>query len=356
MRRRMGWATRRALKVADIRSVLKRRRFVGLRNEFYDALWQGAARDIGAECSDVAGLKRITLDGYATFVSHSDLMLDDVVTTRVMAHKAVTYRLLSEKGVAVPDHCVFSLDQLGRARAFLARTPGPIVVKPATGTGGGHGVTTGIRTEGELLRAALHAASFNPELLAEPMLSGSCYRLLYLDGQLLDAVRRDPPAVCGDGTSSISALVAAENEKRLSQRPISALSPLMIDQDALRHLGAKGLKPSSVVPAGERIVVKRAVNENADRENHMVTPEVHPEIVAAGAALVTDLGVRFAGLDLIADDIAAPLSESGAQFHEVNVGPGIHHHYLVADRAGGTPVATRILQYLFENRQGVMKL
>ena len=356
MRRRMGWATRRALKVADIRSVLKRRRFVGLRNDFYDALWQGAARDIGAECSDVAGLKRITLDGYATFVSHSDLMLDDVVTTRVMAHKAVTYRLLSEKGFAVPDHCVFSLDQLGRARAFLARTPGPIVVKPATGTGGGHGVTTGIRTEGELLRAALHAASFNPELLAEPMLLGSCYRLLYLDGQLLDAVRRDPPTVCCDGTSSISALVAAENEKRLSQRPITALSPLMIDQDALRHLGTQGLKPNSTVPAGERIVVKRAVNENADRENHMVTPEVHPEIVAAGATLVTDLGVRFAGLDLIADDISAPLSESGAQFHEVNVGPGIHHHYLVADRAGGTPVATRILQYLFENRQGVMKL
>ncbi|WP_212524280.1 hypothetical protein [Actibacterium sp. MT2.3-13A] len=356
MRQRVTWITRRALKFADIRSVLKRRRFGGLRDEFYDRLWRDAARELGAECHDLAGLKRISLDGLATFVSHSDLMLDDLVTTRVMAHKAVTYQLLSEKGLPVPEHCVFSLDQLGRARDFLARTPGPIVVKPATGTGGGHGVTTGIRTERSLLRAALHAASFNAELLAEPMLAGNCYRLLYLDGRLLDAVRRDPPTVCGDGRSSIRALVAAQNRKRLSERPISALSPLVIDQDALHHLAAQGLDPGQTPADGERIVVKRAVNENADRENHTVTAEVHPGIVSAGAGLVTDLGVRFAGLDVIADDISAPLGASGAQFHEVNVGPGIHHHYLVADRSGATPVATRILQYLFENRQGVMRL
>lgn len=356
MRQRVNWITRRALKFADLRGVLKRRRFQRVRDEFYDALWRDAAQEVGAECSDVAGLKRISFDGFVTFVSHSDLMLDDIVTTRVMAHKAVTYQLLSEKGFSVPEHCVFSLDQLGRARAFLARTPGAIVVKPATGTGGGHGVTTGIQSERELLRAALHAASFNAELLAEPMLSGSCYRLLYLDGRFLDAVRRDPPSVRGDGRSSIRALVASENRKRLSERPITALSPLVIDQDALHYLAAQGLEPGATVLAGDRIVVKRAINENADRENHPVAAQLHPEIVSAGARLVSDLGVRFAGLDIIADDISAPLRDSGVQFHEVNVGPGIHHHYLLADRSRGTPVAARILQYLFENRQGVMKL
>lgn len=356
MRQRLDWMARRALKLADLRSVLKRRRFGRLRNEFYETLWRDAAQELGADYSDIGGLKRISLNGLVTFVSHSDLMLDDVITTRVMAHKAVTYRLLSDKGYSVPDHCVFSLDRLGRARDFLTRMPGPIVVKPATGTGGGNGVTTGIRTQGELLRAALHAASFNAELLAEPMLSGSCYRLLYLDGQLLDAVRRDPPTVCGDGHSTIHALVKTENTNRLSRRPITALSPLVIDQDALHHLSAQGLKPAAAIPAGKPIVVKHAINENADRENHTVTGDLHPDIVSAGARLVTDLGVRFAGLDIIADDISAPLGANGVQFHEVNVGPGIHHHYLVADRSRATPVATRVLHYLFENRQGVMKV
>jgi glutathione synthase/RimK-type ligase-like ATP-grasp enzyme len=355
-RRKKDWITRRTLKLGDLDAVLKRRRFRALRDEFYDQLWQTAAADLDAIYSKTAGLTRIARGGLVTFVSHSNLMLDDIITTQIMAHKGVTYQLLSEMGFAVPEYCIFTLDSLPRAQEFLARMGGEIVVKPATGTGGGNGVTTGISTSDDLVKAARHAASFNPELLAEPFLTGHCYRLLYLDGEILDVVRRDPPTLCGDGHSTIRAIVATENKCRLSTRPLSALSPLMIDRDALNHLAAQGLSPTTRLKLDQRITLKRAINENASSENHSVLSTVHPEIIAVGAELVSNLGVRFAGLDVIADDIAAPLKASGAQFHEVNVGPGIHHHYLIADRSTGVPVATSVLKYLFENRQGVVKL
>ena len=77
---------------------------------------------------------------------------------------------------------------------FLRATDGAdCVVKPATGTGGGAGVATGIRTRWQLARAAAAAAVYSDELLIERQVEGDNYRLLYLDGELLDAYVREAP-------------------------------------------------------------------------------------------------------------------------------------------------------------------
>ncbi len=347
---------RKALKLADIRTVLKRRKFWAIRNDFYDRLWRAAASELGATCRQTGGMTQISRGGLTTFVFHSDLMLDDAVTTRVMADKAITYDLMAARGIPVPDHCVFSLRRMHDAHALLARTPGGIAVKPARGSGGGRGVTTGVKTTGDLTRAARHAARFNGTLLAEPMLTGHCYRLLYLDGILLDAVRRDPPTVLGKGDATIRALIAAENTRRLTRRPIVALSPLIVDQDCRIHLAAQGLHPGSRPESGRQITVKQAINENAAHDNHSVKAQVHPDIIAAGGRLVRDLNVRFAGLDVIARDISAPPEIGGTRFHEINISPGIHHHYLISDPDNGVDVARLILAHMFDTRSGVMRL
>ncbi|NOX40220.1 MAG: cyanophycin synthetase [Alphaproteobacteria bacterium] len=347
----------RALKLADIRAVFQRRRFETLREEFYRDLWYVAAQQTGASIRKIfSGFYEIEKGGLATFVSRSDLMLDDILTTRIMAHKGLTYRLLAEKGFRVPDHLEFSLGNLAEAERFLFAQPGMVVVKPATGTGAGLGVTTAIATKRELRRAARYAASFNRELLIEPHLEGSSYRLTYLDGQYLDAVRRDSPEVVGDGRTTIRNLITLENTRRLEERPISALHPIIVDAECCTHLARQGLSPASKPKPGQTITVKGAVNENAAAQNHSIRDLVHPDTIKAGAELVRDLGVRFAGVDLISDDIKAPFSHEGTIVSEINVNPGIQHHYLVSDRLAGTPIAGQILNHLFENRQGVMVL
>ncbi|NNF97502.1 MAG: hypothetical protein HKM94_11300 [Halobacteria archaeon] len=117
-----------------------------------------------------------------------------------------------------------------------------------------------------------------------------------------------------------------------------------------------GLSPSSRLEKGRTIVVKQAVNENCALRNHSIKDQVHPEIIALGGRLIKDLGVRFAGLDLICKDITAPLSANNGCFNEVNTTPGIHHHYLVSDPAKGVPVAELVLEHMFTNCQGVMLL
>jgi D-alanine-D-alanine ligase-like ATP-grasp enzyme len=206
------------------------------------------------------------------------------------------------------------------------------------------------------VKAARHAAAFNPELLVEEQLVGASYRLLYLDGEFIDAVRRDSPVVIGDGRSNIRQLVSAENERRRSSDQISALSPLMIDLECRNTLSARGQSPATIPAAGQEVMVKLAVNENGAAQNHLVRDEVHPEIVEIGSRIVRDFGIGFAGLDVTATDISQPLSAGDTIFNEINAGPGIHHHYLVSDQSRIAHVAPRILEHLFSTRRGVIEI
>ena len=345
----------RALRLLDVPGEMARLRFAALRRDYYDLFWVNAAERVGAACEKWDfGYHRISRGGLDVIVRLSDVRLDDHLTLDLMGNKCLTYRLLAGQGLAIPRHARFSFSDLLPALSLIGTTGRPIVVKPVSGTGGGNGVTTGVTSRGDLIRAAWLASRFDPDLMAEEQIEGHSYRLLFLDGALLDAVRRDPPRLLGDGKNTIHALVRAENRKRLRQRPFTALSPLRLDRDALNYLSAQGLTPRSRPGAGETIIVKRAVNQNAAGDNHAVTHLVHPATVAACARLVTNLGVRVAGIDILARDIAKPLTRENGLIGEINTTPGLHHHHLVAGRADGRSVAAALLEHLFQTRSGVV--
>ena len=345
---------RRARRLLDLNSILARRRFVPIRAAFYERLWAEAAAEIGALAESAGfGLTRITREGRITHVARSRVPLDDPLTSIALSDKAFTHRLFTARGLPLPRHLVFTRYEIDRAEAFLATLGAAAVVKPAAGTGGGLGVTTGVTDARRLRRAVAHASGFGPTLLIEEEVAGASWRLLYLDGACIDVVRRDPPGVTGDGHSSIRRLVAEENRRRLNG-PVVALSPLRIDADMRNTLAAADLSLSHVPPAGRRIVVKGAVNENAADENHSLRDEVHPDLLERIGEMVRGLSVCFAGVDLIGGDLARPLAQSGTVINEINVNPGIHHHELVADPARAVPVPRLVLEHVFRTGRGVM--
>ena len=117
-----------------------------------------------------------------------------------------------------------------------------------------------------------------------------------------------------------------------------------------------GLTPSSVLGAGSAVAIKQAVNENAAPQNHIVTDEVHPTTAALAGRIVSDLGIRFAGVDILSPDISQPLAANGGCFGEINTTPGLHHHYLVAEARIGPGIAEMVLEHLFASRTGVFVL
>ena len=349
-----AWSKVRPL--TDIRDIVRRIKYHGIRSRYFREMWATAAKNIGATYSDTPfGLAEIARGEFSTFVSQSQVMLDSQIMLRVAGEKALTLNLLERVGAPVPRYCRVSTKDLGAALELL-RAEGVVVVKPAGGTGGGRGVITGITTPEALRDAAKRASMYDSDLVVEEQVEGASYRLLFLDGEFIDAVRRDPPSVIGDGKRTIKQLIKDANAEREKAAPVLALSPLVIDRDCRNWLEANSLSLQSRPGVGEVVTIKRAVNQNDRRGNVNVRDLVHREIIERCQSIVERMGVALAGVDLICSAIDRPFAEAGCRINEVNTTPGLHHHYLISDPANGVPAAEIILNYLFSNRIGVMHL
>jgi cyanophycin synthetase len=316
---------------------------------FYDRAWREAAEELGGTFEPLGGgVSEIAVDEFRTRVIENTCAIDDPVTLAVLADKPLTYRVVRGESVPVPPHLSFTLKTIGRAVEFLRHAAADCVVKPAAGTGGGRGVTTGIRTAWQLARAAAAAAVYGDNLLIEQQVAGDNYRLLFLDGEMVDAFVRRPPAVTGDGRSTVAALVRAANDERLRQRAGVSQVLLTVDLDMRRTLANQGLSLRSVPPAGGHVVLKRVVNENAGADNAGAAALLCPAVVEDCARAVRALRVRLAGVDVITPDPALPLADAGGVVLEVNAPPNFYYHYHKRD--GAYPVARHVLERLLKTR------
>lgn len=337
-----------ALGKAFLRHKDPRRREAGRHlAEFYERAWRDAAARRGARYEPLGGgIGEIALDGRRVRVMDNYTPIDDPVTLAVASNKPLTYRMLACQHLAVPRFEVFTLREIGRAAAFLEGdgTPRECVVKPSCGTGGGRGITTGIRSRWDLARAAAAAAVYGDEILIEEQIGGDNYRLLYLDGVLLDAFVRHPPFVIADGRSTISKLVELANAARLRHSTGLSQGLLTIDLDMRRTLAKQKLSLHSIAAEGTVVNLKTVINENCGSDNASATHLLCPEIVAAGACAARAVGVRLAGVDILTPDPSIPLAASGGAILEVNTPPNYYFHYHKRD--GAFPVAVHVLDRL----------
>jgi cyanophycin synthetase len=315
------------------------------RNEVYERIWHEAAEAVGASITKLApDTLEISRASARARVRHQNAGLDDPATLELALDKSRVHRLLADAGVAIPEHLEFDARDPVPALEFLRGSDGPCVVKPAAGSGGGHGTTAGIRTESELMRARRNAARAGARMLIERQASGAVFRLLFLDGELLDVVRSVPGHLTGDGRSSVSDLIFAENERRVAARGAAGVELLGAGLDMVLALERAGLRLSSVVPAGQRIELGDVTNNNSVSDNETFRGALADELLGEAAAAQRAVGLRLAGVDVITADPARPLRACGGVINEVNGTPGLHHHYLVADPERATRVAIPVLE------------
>jgi cyanophycin synthetase len=345
---------RRARFYANIPEILELLRFREVRAVYYKDYWTRAAAEIDAETGEwPGGIRWIRRNGRTIPVKLYHVPIDNHLIVELLGNKPLVLSLLAELGCPVPAFCVFSMNSFDKAEAFCRDLDRPLVVKPANSAGAGRGVTTGVHGVRKLRRAAAYAARFSNDLMAEEQIDGSSFRLLYLNGRLIDAIRRDPPRLTGDCRKNIRQLIAAENLQRRTSPPFIALSALRIDPDMKATLATQGLTLRSRLELGRTIEVKRACNENTAAENHSVMGEVHRTTDALCARAVKALGTGFAGVDIICRDISSPLTRDNGVIGEVNATPGLHHHDLIAEPARRVPVAQLVLEHLFHLDAGI---
>jgi cyanophycin synthetase len=310
-------------------------------------MWSEAADAIGASMEQLSPRLFEFREGQSVGrLSLSTTPFHDLVSVQVAQDKPLAYRILERAEVPVPEHCLVDASDIASARAFYYRFAPPFVVKPARG-GGGVGVVGEVHTFEQLRRALAHVRRFGRDALLERQIDGDSYRVLLLDGELLDVLKRSRPTVTGDGDSTIEQLMFREHERRIALGAASGLKPFIVDLDSLYSIEHAGYHLRSVLPEGATAVVKTATNFNAreeiggDERLHEVTLEVARR--AAGA-----LGCRLAGVDFVTTDATRPLAESGAVL-EVEPVPGLWHHYRT-DGTGALRITIPILRSLLEGK------
>ncbi len=317
------------------------------RSTLYRELWTEAADEIGAVVQPLAGDELELRRGVdATRVAQQRTALDPEERLRLALDKEIVARLLRERALPVPEAVQVSWrDEEGAAR-FLEASGGACVVKPGSGTGGGVGATAGVRTRSQLRRALLRASRSGERVLVERQAPGDVYRLLFLDGELLDVLRRLPPRLTGDGRSTVAELVAAENRRRANGEGRAGVDLLTVDLDFLFTIARAHLRLDSVLRLGETVTVKTVTNENGPGDNAPWRGDTGSELAAEARRAVEAVGLRLAGVDVVTPDPGRGLAAAAGVLLEVNGTPGLHHHYLVADPAAARRVAIPILETL----------
>ncbi len=259
--------------------------------------------------------------------------------------KDLTKSLLSAIGVPVPEGRVCKTAEEAWAAAQAIGLP--VALKPRKGNQG-KGVSTLLETREAVITAHEIAVAYDGETIVERHLYGSDHRLLVIGDRLIAAARREPPSVVGNGQSSITELVAEENQNPLRGDDHStSLSKLRLDKIGLEHLAEQGLNADSVLAAGQKISLRRNANLSTGGSATDVTDTVHPDVAARAVEAARMVGLDVAGIDIVATRIDQPLEVTRGAIVEVNAAPGLRMH-LEPSAGKGRAVGEAIVEMMFQ--------
>jgi cyanophycin synthetase len=316
----------------------------------YMRIWTQAAEALGAQIEELGdGFLRGRRGENETIMHRHLVMLNHPSTAALALDKSLVHHMLLHAGLPMPPYLEAAREAPASGLAFLESQPGPCVVKPANGTSGGTGVTCGVESADDLWRSWLRAARWDPRVLIERQSDGEEYRLLFLDGELLGAVQRRRPSVTGDGQASVLGLIEAENERRIRAGSSDVARLVSVDLDCELAVRRCGHTLHTVPAAGERVVVKGTVSENASADNSTAT--LSQELLADARRATDALQLSFAGIDLVTPDPARSLADAGGTILEVNATPGLHYHYQVDDPENAPAVAVAVLERVLGERR-----
>jgi cyanophycin synthetase len=133
--------------------------------------------------------------------------------------------------------------------------------------------------------------------------------------------------VTGDGVSTIRALVDAENRNPArGEGHTNILTKIPLDELALQVLARQGYDLDAVPPAGAQVDLRGNADLSTGGTAEDVTDLLPQETREICIRAARTIGLDVAGIDIVCQDIAQPLSGQKGGVIEVNAAPGIRMH------------------------------
>ncbi|MCR4509807.1 N-acetylglutaminylglutamine synthetase [Pseudomonas sp. 32.2.56] len=288
-------------------------------------------RGIEVQVDDAdAGLFTLSHGGRRIRCRESLSDLTSAVSMTLCQDKRLTHRALARAGLCLPAQRLAGSAEDNAA--FLAEH-GSLVVKPVDGEQG-QGVAVDLRTPLDVQDAIERASTFDSRVLLESFHPGFDLRILVIGFAVVAAAIRRPAEVIGDGQHSIGELIDAQSRRR--QAATEGESRIPKDAETLRTLHAAGVDYDSVLPAGQRLAVRKTANLHTGGSLEDVTDILHPALADAAVKAARALDIPVVGLDLLVPAADQP----EYVFIEANERAGLANHQ-------PQPTAERFIDLLF---------
>lgn len=207
---------------------------------------------------------------------------------------------------------------------YFAKLDGLAFVKPLQGSRGDFAQV--VQAETALHDYLNRVSRYYDSILMQRIVGGSEYRVFVLDGEPLYTARKYPPALTGDGTSTLRELLAGHNAALQSR----GLSPAADDDIDLLAVLAKG----------ERWAIPGRMNLSAGGQMSLeALPAGHAAYVMAQQAAKA-LNLRVAAIDLFTGIDGDP---QATKIIEVNANPSIR----LLEDSGRSDLILKIWRHTF---------
>jgi cyanophycin synthetase len=268
----------------------------------------------------------------------------NMIAVDLAGDKDATKKLLGSMGVPVPRG--FQIVDEDEIEKTVGRLGFPVAIKPLDANHG-KGITVGLKTLEEVHAAFPLAKKYSRRVIVEQSLTGQDFRALVVNNQLVAVAERIPAHITGDGKHTIQELIDITNEDpRRGYGHENVLTLINVDAQTQKLLAAQGYTTDTVLPAGEIFRLKTTANISTGGTAIDRTDEVHPFNVSLFERIARIIGLDVAGIDVVAPDIATPLTENGGGIIEVNAAPGFRMH-LAPSEGLARNVAEHVIDMLF---------
>jgi cyanophycin synthetase len=287
--------------------------------------------------------------GYGKNLRHFQASITDgtgVIGVDLAKDKDLTKKRLRDFLIPVPDGEIVTTEQ--EAARALEHIGAPVVIKPLDGRQG-KGVSLNLKTPEEVIEAFHIAREYSSKVLVEELFKGKNYRVLVVGGKMVAASERVPYGVTGDGKHTVNELIAIENQNPMrGEGHEKPLTKIKVDPIILSALQKEGWQMEDVPPAGARVNLCAGMNLSTGGTARDVTDEVHQTVknLCERAARIIDLDV--CGVDLVVENISAPMHKNKGGVIEINAAPGLRMHTYPTE---GKPrdVGGAIIEMLYPN-------
>ncbi|WP_305856950.1 N-acetylglutaminylglutamine synthetase [Balneatrix alpica] len=293
---------------------------------------EARSRGIQVEIEDSeANIFTLALGGSRIRCHESLTDLTPATAMTLCQNKWLTHRCLDRAGLPVPKA---ELWQAGMDyQVLLQRCNGRVVVKPIDSEQG-KGIAVDVRSPEALEQAVAQARQISAQVLLEPYYPGDDVRVLVINDEVVAAAVRRPATVVGDGKSTLEQLIHHYSRRRAAATGGESRIPL--DQETLRTIRDAGYGRESVLPAGERLAVRKTANLHTGGTLEDVTDQLHPQLAQAAIEAARALNIPVTGIDMLVPDVTAP----HFVIIEANERPGLANHE-------PHPTAERFIDLLF---------